>query len=145
MKYLVTADFANGSVPRWEQGFDEAEAAKRAADMWFSDPAFKNVEIKEPFGVIVTYKSRKRKVEYCETYALALDGAASMQRVIDNREVNGHPAVQVEAIGFRSRAVQATAEDIILGAWLSAALSDPSTCPSMKYDINLWFDSKEWP
>jgi hypothetical protein len=30
--------------------------------------------------------------------------------------------------------------DLKIGAWLSAALEDPSTCQSMKYDINEWFE-----
>jgi len=29
--------------------------------------------------------------------------------------------------------------DLKIGAWLSAALEDPSTCQSMKDDINEWF------
>ncbi len=28
-----------------------------------------------------------------------------------------------------------------IGAWLSAALEDPNTCPEMKADIRAWFDS----
>lgn len=144
MKYVVKAAYTNGALPGWEQAFDDLQAAKNAADTWFRDPGFKNVEITEPFGVIVTYKSRKRKVEYCETYALALDAAASMQRVIDNRKINGHPAVKVEAIGFRPITAKATAEDCAIGAWHAAALDDHKVCPSMKYDINAWLDSKEW-
>lgn len=31
--------------------------------------------------------------------------------------------------------------DLKIGAWLSAALEDPSTCQSMKDDINEWFES----
>jgi len=30
--------------------------------------------------------------------------------------------------------------DLKIGAWLSAALEDPSTCQSMKDDINEWFE-----
>ena len=30
--------------------------------------------------------------------------------------------------------------DLSIGAWLSAALEDPSTCQSMKDDINEWFE-----
>jgi hypothetical protein len=30
--------------------------------------------------------------------------------------------------------------DYRIGAWLSAALEDPSTCQSMKDDINEWFE-----
>jgi len=30
--------------------------------------------------------------------------------------------------------------DLKMGAWLSAALEDPSTCQSMKDDINEWFE-----
>ena len=30
--------------------------------------------------------------------------------------------------------------DLRIGAWLSAALEDPSTCQSMKDDINEWFE-----
>ena len=30
--------------------------------------------------------------------------------------------------------------DLKIGAWLSAALEDPSTCQSMKNDINEWFE-----
>ena len=30
--------------------------------------------------------------------------------------------------------------DTKIGAWLSAALEDPSTCQSMKDDINEWFE-----
>lgn len=144
MKYVVKAAYTNGSLPGWEQAFDDLQAAKAAADMWFRDPGFKNVEITEPFGVIVTYKNRKRKVEYCETYAQAVDAMQSMQRVIDNRSVNGHPAVKVETIGFRPKTAQSTAEDVAIGAWHAAALDDHKVCPSMKYDINAWLDSKEW-
>lgn len=144
MKYVVKAAYTNGSLPGWEQKFDDLQAAKTAADMWFRDPGFKNVEITEPFGVIVTYKNKTRKVEYCKSYAFALEAAASMQRVIDNRKINGHPAVKVEAIGFRPITAKATAEDCAIGEWHAACLDDHKVCPSMKYDINAWLDSKEW-
>lgn len=144
MKYLVKAAYTNGAQPGWEQAFNNLQPAKDAADMWFRDPGFKNVEITEPFGVIVTYKNKTRKAEYCKTWAEAVNAAASMQRVINNRKVNGHPAVKVEAIGFRPKTAQATAEDGAIGAWHAAALDDHKVCPSMKYDINAWLDSKEW-
>lgn len=37
-----------------------------------------------------------------------------------------------------------TAEDEKIGGWLAAALEDSKVCPSMKYDINRWMDSKAW-
>lgn len=37
-----------------------------------------------------------------------------------------------------------TIHDQRVGAWMAAALDDRKVCPSMKYDINLWMDSKEW-
>lgn len=39
-----------------------------------------------------------------------------------------------EGIGRKHQA------DLKIGAWLSAALEDPSTCQSMKDDINEWFE-----
>jgi hypothetical protein len=39
----------------------------------------------------------------------------------------------------------ATKEDIELGKWMSAALSDKNVCKEMKDDINNWLNSKEWP
>ncbi|QYW06520.1 hypothetical protein uan_108 [Pseudomonas phage UAntarctica] len=44
----------------------------------------------------------------------------------------------------REVAYHPTPEDVRLGAWLSAALDDPKVSPCMKYDINLWMDSKHW-
>lgn len=37
-----------------------------------------------------------------------------------------------------------TAEDTQVGEWLAAALDDPKVCPTMKFDINRWLDSKAW-
>ena len=37
-----------------------------------------------------------------------------------------------------------TADDEKIGAWLAAALDDPKVCPTMKFDINCWLDSKAW-
>lgn len=144
MKYVVKAAYTNGFLPGYEIAYDDLQQAKNHADTMFRDPGFKNVEITEPFGVIVTYKGGRRKVEYCDTYAEAVDAAASMQGVIDNRKINRHPAVKVEAIGFRPITAKAAAEDCAIGAWHAAALDDHKVCPSMKYDINAWLDSKEW-
>lgn len=144
MKFVIKAAYTNGFLPGYEIAYDDLQQAKNHADTMFRDPGFKNVEITEPFGVIVTYKNKTRKAEYCKTWAEAVNAAASMQRVINNRKVNGHPAVKVEAIGFRPKTAQATAEDVAIGAWHAAALDDHKVCPSMKYDINAWLDSKEW-
>lgn len=144
MKYVVKAAYTNGFLPGYEIAYDDLQQAKNHADTMFRDPGFKNVEITEPVGVIVTYKNGTRKAEYCKTWAEAVNAAASMQRVINNRKVNGHPAVKVEAIGFRGMTAKPTAEDILIGAWHAAALSDHKVCPSMKYDINAWIDSKDW-
>lgn len=37
-----------------------------------------------------------------------------------------------------------THHDQLVGAWMAAALDDRKVCPSMKFDLNLWMDSKEW-
>lgn len=37
------------------------------------------------------------------------------------------------------------AAEMALGAWMSAALDDPSVCAEMKADINAWFASKQPP
>jgi len=47
--------------------------------------------------------------------------------------IDGYPLYS----GLPNRKRQA---DLKIGAWLSAALEDPSTCQSMKNDINEWFE-----
>jgi len=47
--------------------------------------------------------------------------------------IDGYPLYS----GLPNRKHQA---DLKIGAWLSAALEDPSTCQSMKDDINEWFE-----
>ena len=47
--------------------------------------------------------------------------------------IDGYPLYS----GLPNRKHQA---DLRIGAWLSAALEDPSTCQSMKDDINEWFE-----
>ena len=37
-----------------------------------------------------------------------------------------------------------SAEDEKMGGWLAAALDDPKVCPTMKFDINRWLDSRAW-
>lgn len=144
MKFVIKAEYTNGFQPGYEIAYDDLQQAKNHADTMFRDPGFKNVEITEPFGVIVRYQNGTRKVEYCATHAQAEDAAQSMQCVIDNAKINRTRARSVEVIGFRPITAQATAEDCAIGAWHAAALDDHKVCPSMKYDINAWLDSKEW-
>lgn len=56
----------------------------------------------------------------------------------------GLTRVEIEVPKRTAPLTYPTPEDIEMGAWLAAALEDPKVSPCMKYDINVWMDSKAW-
>jgi hypothetical protein len=144
MRIRVTADNTNGNLPGHTEWFTDPERAKRHADWWHGQSSLRNVQIDVPLGVMVTDVGGREAFEVAPDLATAQEVAASWQAVIDNRKINRTTARKVEILGLPSRAYPVSPEDLLVGGWMAAALDDHKVCPSMKYDINRWLDSKDW-
>ena len=145
MRFLVTAEFTSGEQPRLEMRFETEEQARSHADWLFSASGYHTVEMQEEMGVELTYTGGRKVFESAPNIAEACNVAASWNAVAANHKINRSPVRKAEVVGIRYITAVATPEDIAIGAWHAAALEDPKVCPSMKYDINRWMDSKEWP
>ena len=137
MRFLVTAEFTSGEQPRLEMRFETEEQARSHADWLFSASGYHTVEL--------TYTGGRKVFESAPNIAEACNVAASWNAVAANHKINRTPVRKAEVVGIRYITAVATPEDVAIGAWHAAALEDPKVCPSMKYDINRWMDSKEWP
>jgi hypothetical protein len=144
MRFRVTANNTNGNLPRHEEWFDTEERAKRHGDWWHGQSSLCNVEVDEPLGVLLTFSNGSTQFEVAPDMPTAIAVRDSWQGVVNNRKINRSTVRKVEICGVRQKTAVATAEDQLVGAWMAAALDDHMVCPSMKYDINRWIDSKEW-
>lgn len=144
MRIRVTAENTNGNLPNHEEWFTDIERAKKHADWWHGQSTLRNVEITEPLGVELTHANGQKVFEITHSLTVAMDVRQSWQAVINNRKTNRTRVKSVEILGLPVKTATATAEDQLVGAWMAAALDDHTVCPSMKYDINRWMDSKEW-
>jgi hypothetical protein len=144
MKYRITAWCANGDVRPIIEYHDNLDRARQTADWLHHSPGMREVELAEPYGVQLIRANGDSVFEHCETLEAANDAAASWLAVIDNKKINRTRVRQVHVLGVRDKTAVATEEDKLVGAWMAAALEDHKVCPSMKFDINRWMDSKEW-
>jgi hypothetical protein len=144
MKIKVTANNTNGNQPGQVEWFECIDRAKMHADWWHGQSALCNVEIKQPLGVQLTLSNGTKIFEEAAHIDEANEAVKSWQGVIANKKINRTRVRQAEVVGLRFMTSKATEEDKLVGAWMAAALEDPLVSPVMKYDINLWLDSKEW-
>lgn len=144
MNIKVTANNTNGNLPGLVEWFDDIDRAKSHADWWHGQSSVCNVEITEPLGIQLIHANGHKVFEEAPSLSVAMDVRESWQGIIANRKINRTRVKTVEIKGLRDKTAVATPEDDLVGAWMAAALEDNKVCPSMKYDINRWMDSKEW-
>lgn len=144
MKYRITAWCANGDVRPIIEYHDDLDRARQTADWFHQNPCMGSVVLEEPVGVLLTRANGKSVVEYCKTAEVANDVLEGWQRVIDNKKVNRMRVRTAVLTGVPAKTAVATPEDHLVGAWMAEALEDPKVLPSMKFDLNIWMDSKEW-
>lgn len=144
MKYRVTAWCSNGDVRPVVEYFEDEAKARSTADWMHNNPSMMNVTLEAPFGVRLSQANGNSVTEHCETLDAANDAAASWQEVVDNRKVNRTRIRKVEVLNAPVRTAVATAQDLALSEAMLTVLEDPKILPSIKYDINRWFDSKVW-
>lgn len=142
--YLITSDFTGGMVNGHNVHETELRRAKLIADRMFGDPGYMNVELTEPLGVQLTMSNGDVVMETCSDLAAGIDAVESWKAVIANRKINRTRVRKAEMVGVIKKTAIATEEDKLVGEWMAAALDDRKVCPSMKFDINRWMDSKEW-
>ena len=145
MKFRITAWCANGDVRPIVETHDDLNRARQVADWMHNNPGMTDVKLEEPFGVRLIKANGTSVFEHCDTLEAANDAAASWNGVVANRKINRHRVRKVEVMGVYDKTAVATAEDRALAERLVDLLEDHKTLPSVKFDINRWMDSKEWP
>jgi hypothetical protein len=144
MHIKVSANNTNGNLPGLVEWFNDIDKAKKHADWLHMQSSVCNVEITEPLGVELVYANGRTVFETALNLHHAMDVRSSWKAVIANSKINKSRVKDARIRGLRVKTSRSTAEDHLVGAWMAAALEDHLVCPSMKYDINRWLDSKEW-
>lgn len=140
--FLITADQTNGDVNKYVQYESDEKKVRLIADHMFTDRGFMNVEITEPLGVeIIT--NQGPQFEECSNI-VACEAAVAAWTAEAKRKRNKGFVRSARVVGRIVKTAVATEDDKLVGAWMAAALDDRKVCPSMKFDINCWMDSKEW-
>lgn len=52
--------------------------------------------------------------------------------------------VEMRSYPYDGVKAEPSTQDIKMGARLAAILDDPGACPTLKFDITNWLDSKDW-
>lgn len=134
----------------------EAEAWECARGTYYADEAERISAKHEAYRELVVNDVRPPvvvdRVERClaELKTVGLeDCPAVIKEYGDERHAEGERAgierahEQANNLAWHKPAHRAVMASVKLGAWLSAALDDPSVCDEMKADIKEWFSAGE--
>jgi hypothetical protein len=140
----VTAWCSNGDVNPVIEHFEDEAKARSTADWMHNNPGLMNVTLEAPFGVRLIQANGEDVTEHHPDIHVINKVAASWRNVVANRKFNRTRIRRVEVLNAPVRTAVATAQDLALSEAMMNVLEDAKILPSIKFDINRWFDSKVW-